>query len=182
MTKAIVTQEIVKDILYYEPSTGIFTWKARKQSMFKNRAKNACEAWNLRYAEKEAGHIGTNGYRIISVFGTPFGAHRLAWLYVYGRYPAKEIDHINHDRSDNRIENLRAVTSQENGRNAKLSAANNSGTAGVGWHKATGKWRARIQCSAGEMVYLGLFYSKSEAIKVRKDAEVRLDYHENHGT
>ena len=81
-----------------------------------------------------------------------------------------EVDHKNHNKNDNRKENLRITTHSQNSKNQSISIANKSGTSDVCWHKATGKWQARI-CVDNQRIYLGLYDDINEAIKVRKEAE-----------
>ena len=91
-----------------------------------------------------------------------------------------ELDHINGDRLDNRIENLRPVTRQENLKNQKRSIANTSGVTGVYWDRETGKWRALIRIG-GKVKTIGRFLSFEEAVMARKEAERKNGYHANHG-
>ena len=108
-------------------------------------------------------------------------AHRVAWLLYYGIDPgANEIDHIDQDPTNNRIGNLRLVSHGDNMKNQRKRSDNTSGITGVHWHKGTGKWRAYIH-KDGKILHLGLFEDKFEAICVRKSAENRFGYHENHG-
>ena len=90
-------------------------------------------------------------------------AHRLAWLYVHGVWPPHEVDHINGDRSDNRIANLRLATRQQNSENRHGAQSNSkTGLVGVSWHKRAGKWQAHIRVK-GRTRYLGLFESTQDA-------------------
>ena len=101
------------------------------------------------------GSIQTHGYRAISVNSKLYRAHRLAWLYVYGEFPKKQIDHINGNRSDNRISNLRVVSQSGNSQNRRASQKNNqSGYFGV--HACGKKWRAQIRIDK-KLTHLGLF-------------------------
>lgn len=121
-----------------------------------------------------------NGYRVIRIGGKLQFSHRLIWLYVHGEFPEDQIDHINGERSDNRIENLRAVTDRENSRNKSKYTNNTSGTTGVSWEKQEGKWHAIIRVD-GRQKHLGFFDDIDEAIAARKAAEVVWGFHENHG-
>lgn len=104
-----------------------------------------------------AGRINGNGHRQIGISGKRYMAHRLAWLYVYGVWPSKELDHINGIRDDNRIVNLREATRSENCRNRKKPVTNTSGLKGVTWHKAANKWAAQIKDYAQKHKHLGTF-------------------------
>ena len=122
MTKAVLSQDELRAMVSYDPETGKFTWLRR--SVNENRSLQACEAWNGQWAGKTAGGI-TNGYVSLSILNTTTLAHRLAWLYMTGSWPAGEIDHINGCRTDNRFINLRDVdrrTNQENMRTANKRA------------------------------------------------------------
>jgi len=128
---------------------------------------------------EQAGWIHPTGYRRIEISGREYPVHRIVWLMVTGEW-VTELDHINGDRLDNRIENLRPVTRQENLKNQKRSIANTSGVTGVYWDRETGKWRALIRIG-GKVKTIGRFLSFEEAVMARKEAERKNGYHANHG-
>jgi len=161
-----ITQKQLQKILHYDKETGIFTWAYR-------RAHRALKG-------SVAGTIYNNEYIVITIDKKLYKAHRLAWLHVYGEFPKVHIDHINHIRTDNSIDNLRSVTLQENNKNKSLGRNNTSGICGVRWKKQSNKWIARIN-AFGKKIHLGYFISFDEAVKARKKAEVIYGYHENHG-
>lgn len=163
----MLTLQELKNRLNYDESTGIFTWKDNG-------------TYNVKSGDI-AGCVTKIGYRVITLKGKPYKAHRLAWLYVYGKFPEKLIDHINHNKDDNRIVNLREVDIVENARNMKVPANNKSSVIGVHWHRETSKWRAQIKVK-GEQIHLGYFDSFADACKVRKEAEKLYDFHKNHGS
>jgi hypothetical protein len=103
----------------------------------------------------------------------------LAWLYVHGEWP-DQIDHINHNTSDNRICNLRNVSHSVNHKNLTLSKDNKSGISGVRWEKSTGRWRAEA-VQKGIKTITARFDNLFEAACFRKSAEIRFGYHPNHG-
>lgn len=104
-----------------------------------------------------------DGYLRISLFGKSFYAHRLAWLFVHGRWPKDQLDHINGDRSDNRISNLRECTDAENRQNWTRPKSNNPhGLIGVNWHAGANKFSAQIQINRKQK-HLGLFETAEEA-------------------
>ncbi|MCK5236051.1 MAG: HNH endonuclease [Deltaproteobacteria bacterium] len=163
----MLTQERLKEILDYNSETGIFVWI----KLSGRRASIGDIAGSF--------HDGT-GYIRIGIDGKNNQAHRLAWLYVYGDLPLGQIDHINHIRTDNRIENLRAVSSQENSRNCVMRSANTSGFTGVYWSRQRNKWKAQIMID-GKCIYLGSFTTISEAITARSSANHKYGFHRNHG-
>lgn len=182
-TKPIPTPDLLRQLLRYEPETGKLFWRERPPSMFQDSYRTAagCAAnWNSRWAGKEAftckmavGHLqGRIGYG-------SYLAHRVAWAIYYGEWPKGEIDHINHDPADNRIENLRDVSHAENHRNQSLRQNNSSGVAGVA--RVRDVWYARIK-RGGKLTHLGYFERFEDAVAARKDAEVMFGFHRNHGT
>jgi hypothetical protein len=152
--KPIPTLERLREVLRYDPETGIFTWLVMMSS---------------RALPNQAAGCRSNGYRQIRLDGGIYLSHRLAWLYVYGEWPDKEIDHVNGDKSDNRIANLRLATRTQNCCNVRRRRTNKSGTPGVSWFPQTQRWRARIVVDRRE-VSLGYFRSKQDAIAARTAA------------
>lgn len=126
-----------------------------------------------------AGHITKDGYRAAMCEGKRYFAHRIAWKIYYGTEP-EQIDHIDGNPLNNKIDNLRSVTHRQNGLNQKLHKNNKSGCSGVSWSSAAGKWRAYIKIK-GVQKYLGVFENKQDAISARLKAEKKCGYHENHG-
>ena len=130
---------------------------------------------------KPAGKSEADGYRRIGVSGKLYLAHRLIWVHVHGVWPLHQIDHINHKRNDNRIENLREATNPENGRNKSIPKNNSSGVVGVCWNKPSKKWQAQIRVN-GKQIHLGGHLRKEDAIQARKEAERKYGFHPNHGS
>ena len=160
-----VTQEYLKQRLDYSPFLGLF-WFLPKPGH-----DPATRRWNTRWAEKQAGYLHKEGYILIRIGGRRYKAHRLAFLYMTGRWPKDQIDHINGDRADNRWHNLREATNTENARNRqRLNRNNTSGVTGVYWDKQKGKWRAKIRVN-DKLIHLGLFTDKADAIAARQQAE-----------
>ncbi len=159
----------LKDLLFYNPETGVFLHRKRRTG--------------VPFAGMVAGSVNTTRgehYYQICLQGKNWKAHRLAWLYVYGEFPKGDIDHINGDRLDNRISNLRDVTKSENCKNKTLRVDNKSGVSGVYWNKGGAKWHVQIAVN-GKRKHLGFFSDLDEAIRVRREAEVKYGYHSNHG-
>jgi hypothetical protein len=169
-----LTQDTLKELLDYNPTTGEFTWKWRDRKWFKS--EQAFKSWNKKYASKVAKCKNSLGYVQIRVFNTHYLGHTLAWLYVKGGYPVYQIDHIDGKVSNNAIVNLRDVPQLINSRNRKVGKRNTSGLMGVSWHKASLKWRVRIGFE-----YIGLYRDFFDACCARKSAENKFGFHSNHG-
>ncbi len=156
MADANITARRLREVVSYNPETGEFTRLVRLAQRHQVGDR----------ADFLATGGGLQGYRRVSVDSLRFLAHRAAWLYVYGEWPSMHIDHINGDRGDNRIANLRDVsprTNLENQRNPKGS--NRSGFLGVYQPKNYRKWIARLQVK-GKGMYLGVFETPEEAHRV----------------
>jgi hypothetical protein len=153
MNKTDLTAARLQELLHYNPDTGIFTWRvARNQKAI---------------VGSEAGHKEAKGYRSICIDGKDFKAHRLAWLYVHGRWPKAQIDHRNRVKDANWILNLREATNAENQMNTKTRSDNTSGIRGVYFDKNAGKWRAQAVI-AGKRKALGSFDTAEHAAAARK--------------
>ena len=181
MPKPLPTPELLRKLFRYDPETGKLFWRVRAADLFADGNQGRCAAWNTRYAGKEAfTSCDGKGYMGGRIFNRAALAHRVIWTIEMGAWPEDQIDHINGVRNDNRIVNLRAVTSTENNRNARLSARSKSGVLGVWWNKAANKWRAGIR-SGGKDVHLGTFTCFDSAVAARRRADIKYGYHENHG-
>lgn len=169
----------LRELIAYDACTGKLTWLPRDLMFCKN--DHQANAWNAKHAGTEAGvATDTHGYKAITVFNKRYLVHRLIWAIHYGVWPSGQIDHINGDRSDNRIENLRDVSQSQNQKNAKRRSDNKSGVPGVSWHARYAKWQAAIS-NDGKRKCLGYFKNLDEAVQIRRAAELSLGYHENHG-
>jgi len=178
VTKRILSQKTLKELIHYDPDTGIFTWLERGRKWFKSASY--CKRWNTRYAGNQAGCLDFRGYVQMRVNDVHFYAHRLAFLYMNGIFPPQEVDHINHHGEDNRWENLREATLQENQKNQSLASNNKSGYLGVCWNTSAKRWRAQIRVN-GKYKHLGDFKEIEDAATARKAASIKYGYHENHG-
>lgn len=179
----LLTPERLRQLVRYEPETGRLFWRTRTPEMFKigriNREK-LCEQWNRQNAGKEAFiQVTRGGYRSGWIKAN-YKAHRVAFAIFYGRWPGGEVDHINGDRADNRINNLRDVPKSENARNVGVGVRNTSGIMGVTWNKRSRRWSAQI-FKGGKMTILGRFETIEEAARVRSAAERELGYQQGHG-
>jgi len=155
------TQAQLKELYDYDPDTGFLVRKTQGTGVRRELRAKA-------------------GYYIKVQFGDKwYFGHRIIWMMVYGHWP-DEVDHINGNRTDNRLCNLRNVTRQENARNRCKSKNNTSGVVGVSWHILRNKWQAHIVVN-NERLHLGNFNNKEDAIAARKAAEVKHGFHKNHG-
>ena len=140
MAKTDLTAERLRELLDYNPETGVFIWRCRKGPV-----KSGSVA-----GYPQEGYIG------VSIDGVGFRAHRLAWLYVNGAFPEHQIDHINQNKSDNRICNLRHVNHANNMLNKGLIATNSTGLRGVSWCSTHKRYLAQIMTN-GKKKHIGWF-------------------------
>ena len=148
MSENILTQERLKELLSYDPETGVFV-------RIKQTSSNA-------KIGDVAGTIKRDGYRYIQIDRKQIGEHRLAWFYMTGAFPPDQIDHINRNKTDNRFVNLRTVTGSENQHNQGINRVNTSGYKGVSYQKCCKKWYASIQFNNVQK-NLGRFSTAEEA-------------------
>jgi hypothetical protein len=154
----MITQIRLRELLEYAPETGEFIWKV-------SHPRAAAGA--------VAGAEDHYGYVVIRLDGRLYKAHRLAWLYVYGVWPDKNIDHVNRVKNDNRMVNLRLADQSVNMHNVGARVSSKSGVAGVTWRGDRKKWNARIKVGYKNF-NLGLFNDMAAAIAARREAEIRL--------
>jgi len=160
-----LTQSRLKEVLDYNKNTGEFRWKVARGCKQKGSI---------------AGHNEAGAYVVIRIDNIKYKGHRLAWLYMNGELPDCDIDHVNHNRYDNRIENLRTVTRALNNKNRPKSPDNKSGTTGVCFHKTIGKWQSFIRVN-GVQKYLGVYITLLAAETARHVANIKYGFHKNHG-
>jgi hypothetical protein len=139
--KSMLTQERLKCVLLYDKTNGCFTWIGAMK--------------NYKQYGSIAGTTKASGYRQIKVDGMFYLAHRLAWLYEFGVIPDHQIDHIDGDKSNNSISNLRDVTSAVNHQNKKAARTDNA-TGLLGVCKKRNKYRAQI-CIEGRVMQIGVY-------------------------
>jgi hypothetical protein len=164
--KEPLTQERLKKILDYNPYTGIFKWKTRPAN--NGGVKVGDIAGNFDYSRPSGPYVR------IGIDGIYYWAHRLAWLWAYGRLP-NEVDHIDRVAANNRLDNLIEVSRSTQQFNKRIPENNTSGHKGVNWVINVKKWQARINIGGdGTRVRLGYFNTLEEAVAARKAAEIRL--------
>jgi hypothetical protein len=168
MTKSIdVDLDEVRSLITYDAETGEFTWESRGSQ------DRESKRWSTRFAGKRAGRIDSHGYRQIDMRGMTFLAHRLAFAMTYGRWPIGDIDHIDGDKTNNRISNLREATRRENMQNQTRRSNNKSGYSGVYWRTKKKKWLAKI-CANGKHHHLGTFDCPHKAHQAYLAAKQRI--------
>jgi hypothetical protein len=179
----IPSREILFKSFHYDREKGVLIWKVRPISDFNGiHPLKTCSAWNSRCAGKPAGCISPNGYVVLSFLDKTFSAHRLIAAMVMDDFdPEMEIDHINHIRHDNRIENLRQVTKSENAKNLSLPNTNKSGVAGVIFCKQRKKWIARLQVN-GKTHNGKRHVCFFRAVQDRQEMLKKHKFYENHGS
>ena len=159
--KGDLTAEMVRELLHYDFATGSFEWRMRGRKWF--RSDRDWKGWNVKYAGKPAfTYINSRGYCAGAILGLGVRAHCIAFLYMEGRWANPEVDHKNTVYGDNRWDNLRETTQQQNTWNQKRRSSNTSGFKGVYWNKTRRMWVAQININ-GKAVHLGLFGSASAA-------------------
>lgn len=153
----MITQQRLKDLLSYDPETGVFSWTPL------GRKRKHTEV---------AGTVDIQtGYRKIWLDGRVYYAHRLAYLCVTGSFPKELIDHKNADRDDNRWDNLRDADMSRNLFNARLRSDNTSGYKGVSFSKVMKQWRAYLNVD-GKAVVIGHFHAKKDAALAYNQAAI----------
>ncbi len=144
----MLTQERLKELLEYDQKTGVFSWLVDRGGVAKKGVR--------------AGFKCKSGYRAIKIDHRWYQEHRIIWLYVNGVLPKEQIDHINRVKDDNRLCNLRGVTSAQNSFNQNMHVTNTSGYVGVSWHNPLGKWKANIRINKRNK-HLGYFDDPQKA-------------------
>lgn len=181
--KSLPSPDVLRQLLKYDPDTGRLFWRRRGVEWFRDgnqSAERSASIWNGKFAGKEAMTCVSDGYRTGNILSKMHRAHRVAFAMHYGSWPIDQIDHIDGNRANNRIENLRDVSNETNGRNAKRIATNMSGVTGVCWNKRDRRWLAYIRVHDVKH-HLGEFQIFDDAVRARKAAEATYGFHPNHG-
>jgi len=159
-----MTQEEALELFEYDRDTGKLYWKVDRYS---NKVKG-----------KEVGNIDGHGYRRFMYKRKKYRVHRVIWLMEYGYMP-KAIDHINRNRLDNRLENLREVSKKDNAKNMSLNSKNKFGISGISKTK-TGKYRSYITVNY-KQISLGYYKNINDAISARINALKKYGFEITHG-
>lgn len=171
-----LSAEQLRALLRYDPETGLFTWREGIRHWRAGLPAGTLTVRSGKRSSEVVVGIGTTSerrYPEIGVRKNVYKAHRLAWLYVYGEWPDRDIDHINGDGTDNRIANLRLATTAQNTMNRRRRIDNTSGYKGISWSKKSQRWVVHIG-HEGKILHLGLFDSIEEAKAVRDEAGRRI--------
>jgi hypothetical protein len=173
----ILSADLVRSLLDYDPLTGELRWKVRPVELFadsglQSQAQNAA-AWNGRNAGKIAFTTVKAGYLVGRIFDRMYRAHRVIWVIMTGEWPKDEVDHFDLDRGNNRWTNLREADEFQNAQNRGLISSNKHGLKGVSFNKNASKWMAQIQAD-GVYHYLGLHPTPESAHAAYVDAAMRL--------
>jgi len=155
--KHAMTQARLKEILHYDPLTGVFTNRVSRSGV---------------YAGEVAGWQHVKGYWYVCVDGINIKGHHAAWLYMTGEWPVGLVDHRDRNKAHNAWLNLRSATNAENCRNLGLSKRNTSGVRGVHWYKKLSKWAASIRVDR-KLIHLGFFAGLDDAAQARREAELK---------
>lgn len=176
--RAVITPELLRQLLRYEPETGKLFWLPRAPEMFAGgyTGRDACCAtWNKRWAGKESFTALTQGYRFGCIFAIKLRAHRVAWMIVTGETipDGMMIDHVNGIRADNRWSNLRIATRAQNKWNVWSARKDStSGIKGVRFDGSRNRWVAHIKRD-GKTKWLGRFKTAQEASEAFRKAELQ---------
>ncbi|MBN5207782.1 HNH endonuclease [Serratia marcescens] len=169
----------LSEVFSCDPIKGELYWLPRDRRYFNNDFSH--RMWNLNFPGKIAGGKDGAGYLVATAGEMKVRVHRAIWTFAHGSIPEElYIDHINHIRHDNRIENLRLVTHPQNQRNQSMHSRNISGVNGVRWDKRSKKWVASINTRENN-IHLGAFDSLEDAAEERRKADERFCFHANHG-
>ena len=168
MSKKILTQDRIRELFYYCEDTGIFT---RKTNAGGKKIGDVAGSRN---------HGPSNTYIQIGVDAKMYSAHRLVWLYVYGHWPLRQIDHIDGNGENNRLSNLRDVSQSTNQKNQKLKSNNTSGHVGVSWSNTNKKWVATLVSNL-KTIYLGGYKDINDAVSARERGSIKYGFSSIHG-
>lgn len=165
----MLTVESLREIFTHDPVSGFLYWKVSTGA----RSKVGGRAGMVKL-------VGKQRYLTVGVLGAKPVIHKIIWALHYGQFPTGEIDHINGNREDNSIGNLRDVSRSENNRNARPRIDNKSGIRGVCWNNKKQRWIVQIGLDR-KVHQVGGYMDFFDACCSRKSAEIQLGYHANHG-
>jgi hypothetical protein len=158
----MLTQEQLKEILHYDPESGIFRWR--------KSVARCIKPWDVAGTD-------VHGYVVIEIKAKPHAAHRLAWLYMTGSLPQVQVDHEDRVRSNNSWSNLREATHKQNMENKPIYKNNSSGYRGVCWCKRNEKWAAKLSHNK-KNIHVGYFDDAKEAAQAVAERRSKLFTHD----
>ena len=161
----MITQQELKQLLHYDPETGIFTWKSQNK---KRPGKLG----------RTAGTHDEMGYVYCNIHKKKYRLHRLAWLYMTGGWPTDLVDHDDRVRDNNKWDNLKPATKLSNSKNANRSKRNKSGHTAI--FRTQSAWGVNIGYE-NKVIHVGSYHTIEEALTARNDKYKELNYHPNHG-
>jgi len=164
--------KVAMDTLKYDFATGDVIRVKAGRTQQRRVGKSACSVYVA---------ASGNKYFTVQINSRNYKAHRVAWLLHYGSWPKNDIDHIDGNGWNNRMDNLRDVERRENTKNAKMYRNNKSGVTGVTWVDRINKWVAGIRIN-GKRIHLGSFSDLADAADCRRNASVQYGFHTNHGS
>jgi hypothetical protein len=157
-----LSQNELNSIFEYEPLTGVVRWKERRSNIAQGSI---------------AGCVHGSGYKVVTINSKTYKLHRIIWIMLFGQIPENfYLDHINGNKIDNRLENLRLATNNQNQQNRPAPKNSSSGYRGVTWHKQVNKWMARI-CHEGKRTTIGFFDTAEDAYEAYKQEAKKLFTH-----
>ena len=173
MTNATIpSPELLRKLLRYEPDTGRLFWLERPPEMFSSH--RACNAWNARFSGKESFiTLDTKGYCMGGILNKSYRLHRIAFTIYHGFWPYALIDHVDGNKTNNKIQNLREATASQNSCNRKATINGKSKFLGVYWHSHDKRWRAKLK-SNGKQFHLGNFTCEIKAAKAYDAAAIKF--------
>ena len=174
-----LTQHRAESLFSCDFEAGILIWRERQDSEFS--CQRLADSWNSKHAGKEAGWIGCDGYRRVTVRPGSYLVHRVIWLLFHGSFPDGVLDHMDQNVSNNSIHNLVAVSHSGNAMNRKISSSNTSGHVGVTRCKKSGRWRCEIKV-AGKKEFIGSFLRFEDAVAARMARQKFLGFSPLHGS
>jgi len=167
------------ELFDYNTETGVLYWRPRSAKWFK--AIQYMYPWNARFAGKPAGHVGAHGYSSVRVHPRYYRAHRIIMAMQLGHWPKHQVDHIDQDRGNNRLHNLREASFVDNAKNHSRHKSNTSGVTGVHWSRRDSVWIAKVG-HGNNRIHLGSFQSLDDAAEARRKAERIYGFSPRHGS
>ena len=176
--ESAIDPALMRQLVDYDPDTGAMYWRRRPVGMFshgRHTQERSARIWNAQNAGRKIENRSSNGYLSVHVGvggRRSILAHRVAWCLFYGEWPSGMIDHMNGERDDNRIANLRIASPSENGRNRRKNVTNTSGCKGVYFCKQKRRWRAFMKLD-GKVLHFGYHKTIEAAKEARAAAEAQ---------